>query len=409
MRTDADILIIGAGASGMAAAIQAAKDCPGVKIILLERADRPGKKLLTTGNGRCNLSNRDIDISCYNHAAERFSQVLDSYGDDTAFFRSLGLITREDAEGRVYPLSGQASSVLDVLRFAASSSGAEIICSADVTGIEGKEGCFTVLAADGRRFTAGKVIAAVGSPAGAHGYDNKQLIASFQEKGIRFRPFSPALVQLTVSGLPAQLKGTRAVADTALELEDGRIFGEKGEVQFGDGYVSGICVMDLSREYDGEADAVIALDFCPGLTAEEIAESIDAAKTARAESPASNALAGIVPKAVGETVLKQVCKDVFRRKTGSLTAEEIGSIAKLIKRFTLSVSGKGPLKNAQICTGGTEELNGTTLESAECRGLYFCGEIVDVDGKCGGYNLHWAWASGRAAGAAAAEALRAEK
>ena len=409
MRTDADILIIGAGASGMAAALQAARDCPDARIILLERYDRPGKKLLTTGNGRCNLSNGEIGITCYNSTAERFLSVLETYGDDTGFFRSLGLITREDPEGRIYPQSGQASSVLDVLRFAVSSAGAKIVCSAEVTGISEVESGFAVTTADGRQFTCGKVIAAVGSPAGAHGFENKQLISSFREKGIRFRPFSPALVYLSVKGFPAQLKGTRVIADAVLELDDGRSFSERGEVQFGDGYVSGICVMDLSREYDGETGARLSLDFCPELTAEEIAEVIETAKTARADSSASNALTGIVPKAVGETVLKKACRDVFRRKTGSLTAEEIHAITGLVKRFALDIAGKGPFKSAQICTGGTEELNGTTLESAECRGLYFCGEIVDVDGKCGGYNLHWAWASGRAAGAAAAEALCSEQ
>ena len=405
MKTDADILIIGAGASGMAAALQAVRDCPEARIVLLERSDRPGKKLLTTGNGRCNLSNREIGISCYNPAAERFTQVLDNYGGDIGFFRSLGLMTREDAEGRVYPLSGQASSVLDVLRFAVASSGAKIICSAEVTGISEEGSGFTVTTADGRQFTSRKVIAAVGSPAGAHGYDNKQLISSFRRRGIRLRPFSPALVYLSVDELPAQLRGTRVQAEATLRLEDGRSFSETGEVQFGEGYVSGICVMDLSREYDGEAGAGIEFDLCPELTAEDIAENLETARISRADAPVSAALTGLVPKAVGETVLKQCCKDVFRRKTGSLTAEEILSITELVKRFRLRVSGKGPFRSAQVCTGGTDELNGSTLESTVCRGLYFCGEIVDVDGKCGGYNLHWAWASGRAAGAAAAAAL----
>ncbi|MBR5979574.1 MAG: NAD(P)/FAD-dependent oxidoreductase, partial [Oscillospiraceae bacterium] len=203
----------------------------------------------------------------------------------------------------------------------------------------------------------------------------------------------------------AQLRGTRVQAEATLRLEDGRSFSETREVQFGEGYVSGICVMDLSREYDGEAGAGIEFDLCPELTAEDIAENLETARISRADAPVSAALTGLVPKAVGETVLKQCCKDVFRRKTGSLTAEEILSITELVKRFRLRVSGKGPFRSAQVCTGGTDELNGSTLESTVCRGLYFCGEIVDVDGKCGGYNLHWAWASGRAAGAAAAAAL----
>lgn len=406
MRTDADIIIIGAGASGMAAALQAAGERPGTRILMLERADRPGKKLLSTGNGRCNLSNRNIDITDYNPGAAHFSKVLDRFADDTEFFRSLGLVTRSDAEGRIYPLSGQASSVLDVLRYSVAESGTQTVCSAEVTDVTESGGVFTVTLTDGRTFTSERVIVAAGSPAGAQGFGNRKLISSFRKRGIPFREFSPALVHLVTDELPAQLKGTRAAADAVLELKDGRRFSERGEVQFGDGYVSGICVMDLSREYDGEADARIEFDFCPGLDEQEITGSLQAAKQSRGDSPASAVLTGLVPKAVGETVLKQACRDVFRRKTASLTAEEMQAITGLVKRFALKVNGKGPFRSAQICTGGARDMDGTTLETPSCRGLYFCGEMADVDGRCGGYNLHWAWASGRAAGAAAAASLR---
>ena len=406
MKTDADILIIGAGASGMAAALEAERVRPGSRIVLLERADRPGKKLLTTGNGRCNLSNSETGLSCYNPGAERFSSVLERYGDDRGFFRSLGLLTKEDREGRIYPLSGQASAVLDTLRFAVSDSGAEVICSAEVTQIEKEDGRFTVYVSDGRKFTADKVIIAAGSPAGAHGFGNERMITSLTGNGVPFRPFSPALVYLTVRDLPAQLKGVRAQAEVSLVCEDGKTFTETGEVQFADGYVSGICVMDLSRKLDEGSRAELVMDFCPGISREDIRDSIETAMETRGESPASAVLAGLVPKAVGEPILRSACSDIFRRKTASLTAGEIGAVTDLIKNYRLEVSGKGPFRSAQICTGGAGDADGSTMGSQACRGLYFCGEFVDVDGRCGGYNLHWAWASGRAAGAAAAVALK---
>lgn len=405
MSRDADILIVGAGASGLAAAIEAERVLPGVSVTLLERSDRSGRKILATGNGRCNLSNRNISAEGYNPAAGKFSPVFQRYGDDEAFFRSMGLVTYADAEGRVYPLSGQAASVLDALRFTAASSGARTVCGVEITGIDKGDVGLTVTAADGRTFSAGKVIIAAGSPAGVHGFGNTELITSLERCGESFRSFSPALVQITVKDLPAQFRGTRARAVVMLTLEDGRSYAERGEVQFGEGYVSGICVMDLSRHYDGREKACLSIDFCPGMSGEEISRVLETARSARASADAPSVLSGLVPKAVGETVLRRCCRDVYKRKTGSLTPEEIADITGLIKGFGLETAGKGAFGSAQICTGGFTDLNCETLESEHVRGLYFCGEMVDVDGRCGGFNLHWAWASGRAAGAAAASSL----
>ena len=406
MGIDADILIIGAGASGMAAAIEAAGVSPEAKILLLERSDRAGRKILVTGNGRCNLSNSGIDASCYNSAAAGFSDVMERYADDRSFFRKMGLVTREEREGRIYPYSGQASSVLDALRFMVSASGAETVYGAQVTGILPQENGFTVTAEDGSEYSAAKVIVAAGSPAGAHGFANRKLISSLISQGEGFREFSPALAPLMVRDLPAQLKGTRVQADVTLQLPDGRRETASGEVQFGSGYVSGICVMDLSREYNGEKGAFLIMDLCPDMSCRKIAEFISEVTVIRGNADASTALSGLMQKSVGEVILKTCCDDLYRRKTGSLTSKEIENVSELIKGYKVEVAGKGDFRSAQICRGGFSGLNGETLESAVCNGLYFCGEIVDVDGRCGGYNLHWAWASGRAAGASAASSLK---
>lgn len=402
MAKDADIIIIGAGASGMAAAVAALRTDPAVKVLLLERADRPGKKILVTGNGRCNLSNTEMDISsCYNGEAMHYKSVLRDFGDDIGFFRRLGLLTRTDEEGRVYPMSGQASSVLDALRFALSAAGAEIVCSAEVTRVESVSGSFSVHTADGRRFTSSEVIISAGSPAGVHGYENQNLFGSLRRMNIRIKEFSPALVQLTVEDLPAQLRGTRVRAVASLGNDrEGRV-SRTGEVQFGDGYISGICVMDLSRFYDGKTQKKLSLDMCPEMTAGELENFIADAISSRPDSDAAAVLSGIVPKAVGETVLKRCCRDLYKRKAGSLSPEEISQTASMLKSLCFTVTGKGGFKSAQICTGGVEGLERSSLMAPEVPGLYFCGEIVDVDGECGGYNLHWAWTSGRAAGTAA--------
>jgi hypothetical protein len=399
---DADIIIIGAGASGMAAAAAALSADPSLKVTLLERSDRPGRKILVTGNGRCNLSTQNMDISCYNEGAARYESVFDRFGDDISFFRGLGLLTRPDQEGRIYPMSGQASSVLDALRFAVSAAGAQTVCDTEVTRVERNSGSFSVHTSGGRRFTSAAVIVAAGSPAGQHGYDSQALIGSLRRMDCGFRDFSPALVQLTVRDLPAQLRGTRVRAEASLGLADGRTFRESGEVQFGEGYISGICVMDLSRHYDGESEAGLTLDMCPDMGEGELRAFIAATAASRPETEAASVLSGIVPKAAGETVLRRCCSDIFKRKAGSLTAEETAAAAASLKALAFTVTGKGGFKSAQICTGGVLELDGDTLCSQNVPGLFFCGEIVDVDGRCGGYNLHWAWASGRAAGTAAA-------
>ena len=402
MAKDADIIIIGAGASGMAAAVAALRTDPAVKVLLLERADRPGKKILVTGNGRCNLSNTEMDISsCYNGEAMHYKSVLRDFGDDIGFFRSLGLLTRTDEEGRVYPMSSQASSVLDALRFALSAAGVEIVCSAEVTRVESVSGSFSVHTADGRRFTSSEVIISAGSPAGVHGYENQNLFGSLRRMNIRITEFSPALVQLTVKDLPAQLRGTRVRAVASLGNGGEDRVSRTGEVQFGDGYISGICVMDLSRFYDGKTQKELSLDMCPEMTAGELENFIADTISSRPDSDAAAVLSGIVPKAIGETVLKRCCRDLYKRKAGSLSPEEISQTASMLKSLCFTVTGKGGFKNAQICTGGVDGLEGSSLMAPEVPGLYFCGEIVNVDGACGGYNLHWAWTSGRAAGTAA--------
>ena len=390
----------------MAAAVAALSEDPSLKVMLLERSDRPGKKILVTGNGRCNLSNEHMDISCYNEGAERYREVFERYGDDVSFFRGLGLLTRPDQEGRIYPMSGQASSVLDALRFALSAKGAQVICDAEVTRVERSSGSFSVHTSGGRRLTSDAVIIAAGSPAGQHGYDSSALIGSLARMDTEFAGFSPALVQLTVKELPAQLRGTRVRAEASLKLSDGKTFNESGEVQFGEGYISGICVMDLSRHYSGDGEAELSLDMCPDMSEEELRAFIEGTVSSRPDTDASSVLSGIVPKAAGETVLRRCCRDIFKRKAGSLSAEDISGAAATLKALTFAVTGKGGLRSAQICIGGARELDGDTLRSRNVPGLFFCGEIVDVDGRCGGYNLHWAWASGRAAGTAAALAVR---
>ncbi|MBR3165690.1 MAG: NAD(P)/FAD-dependent oxidoreductase, partial [Lachnospiraceae bacterium] len=145
---------------------------------------------------------------------------------------------------------------------------------------------------------------------------------------------------------------------------------------------------------------------CPDMSCRKIAEFISEVTVIRGNADASTALSGLMQKSVGEVILKTCCDDLYRRKTGSLTSKEIENVSELIKGYKVEVAGKGDFRNAQICRGGFSGLNGETLESAVCNGLYFCGEIVDVDGRCGGYNLHWAWASGRAAGASAASSLK---
>ncbi len=397
-----DTIIIGGGAAGMAAAIAAAE--AGGRVTLIERQSRVGRKLLATGNGRCNLSNRAAGNGTHYHGEQPgFSRaVLARYGveDTLAWFRALGLITAEEPDGKLYPYSNMAGSVLDVLRFALEKPGITVRCGERVTALRRERGGFAV-ETETDRLRAGRVILAAGGCAGAKlggVTDGYQLAAAL---GHSRTALHPALVQIkTDPTYPRALKGVKA--DAAVSLLRGRecLAETRGEILFTEYGVSGPAIFELSRAAATGGEGLrLSLDLLSGWTEAETAAWLRARRRAGL-SETAQLLTGTLHTRLGQTVCRAA--GFTNQPPETLTDGDLERIARSLRGFSLPVSGVCGFDQAQVTAGGlrTAEFDPETLESRLVPGLYAVGEVLDVDGDCGGFNLQWAWSSGRAAGGA---------
>ena len=395
------IAIIGGGASGLMAAITAAG--AGHAVTIYERQARVGRKLLATGNGRCNLTNEFLTPEMYHGAEPDFVlPALEAFPVSAAldFFHGLGLLTVTEPSGRVYPLSDQAGSVVDVLRFAAEAAGAVLCAGAEVTALRRSRDAFLVETAEEKR-PFDRVIVCCGGLAGEKlggsrsGYE---LLASLGHS--RTKLF-PALVQLkTSSELVRSLKGVRA--DGAVTLcRGGDVLAQSaGEVQFTDYGVSGPAIFEVSRAAStGGEGLTVHIDLLREYPAEEIEKMLLARCRDLPALTAENLWTGLLHNRLGRTVLK-AADYAQTQPLSALTEKDIRRIAAKAKDFALPVSGTRGFDDAQVTCGGvsTREFKPETMESRLVPGLYAAGEVLDVDGDCGGCNLQWAWASGRLAG-----------
>ena len=396
------VIIIGGGASGMTAALTAA-ETPSRRVILLERQQRVGRKLLATGNGRCNLTNTGAAPANYHGEEPGFAvPALTAFPPSAAldWFHSLGLVTVEEYGGRVYPLSNAANSVVDVLRFALERRGVELKTACPARQILREQSGYAVVT-DSERLHADKLIVACGGAAGAKlggVMDGYELLKPL---GHRRTALYPALVQLiTAPEYPRALKGVRC--DCALRLLSGDtlLAAGAGELQFTETGVSGPAVFDLSRAAaTGGKGLTLSADFLRGYDAEAVAGMLRARRESLPELPAADMLTGIVHNRLGKMLVKYALLDAAA-PLRALTEREIAALAGACKDFRLAVRGTEGFDSAQVTAGGirTAGFNPETLESWFMPGLFVCGELLDIDGDCGGYNLQWAWASGRLAG-----------
>lgn len=369
------VAVIGGGAGGLAAAIAAAEN--GASVIIYERANRVGKKILKTGNGRCNLTHEPVTPEDYNHPAF-VAPVLAETGaaELREFFRTLGLWTVTDGEGRVYPRSDTASSVLDVLRLRCAALGVEERCSSEVTALGKRNGVWLLRFAEGGSAEADRVI--VGSGGGT------KLASSL---GVPYVPFSPILCPLKTALEPVRgLSGLRVRCTVTLRREGEILWREEGEVLFRDYGVSGIVILNMSR-YARKGDE-LSLDLLPEWEESALAAELLAREAERGQE----SLTGIFHKRLGEAL---------HRMAPAGGAE----LAHTIKYYTIPVESAADTDNAQVTRGGaaTDAFDAETLECRDWDGLYMVGEALDIDGRCGGYNLHWAFASGLRAGRSAAK------
>ena len=406
MRT---VAVIGGGASGMMAAVTAASE--GARVILLEHKDRIGKKILSTGNGRCNFTNIHQEPICYHSEDPLFPwEVVERFNAQAviSFFFQLGVYSK-NRNGYIYPNSDQASAVLDAFRMELDRLKVEIRTGVECREIRpGKKG-FTVLTDQGP-VRADRVILCAGSKAApttgsdGSGYDLAKKL------GHRILPVLPALTALKCEEkFFKSIAGVRANGSVSIWSGGECIAKDTGEIQLTDYGISGIPVFQVSRYaskllYEKkETDAV--LDFMPDFTKTQTDAFLRARAKTRPDKSAEMFLIGLFHKKLCDLWIR-LSEIPRQRKAEELNSDEIARLTDLIKEFRVRVRETNPYDKAQVCCGGvdTREVDPETLESVYVPGVYFAGEILDVDGMCGGYNLQWAWASGYVAGRAASGA-----
>ncbi|MCR4704804.1 MAG: aminoacetone oxidase family FAD-binding enzyme [Lachnospiraceae bacterium] len=403
------IAVVGGGASGLIAAISAANN--GAEVTVLEKNDRIGKKILVTGNGKCNLSNTAFSASHYytkdsNYMMSRFSEF--GVEDTISFFSSIGLLLT-DRDGYLYPRCEQASAVLDVLRFTLERLHVRMETSCEVISVTKSDDQFTVRTnRSEERYD--RVIVSCGNIAGLNAPKGKRLqpnafLSLFPSFHFKTAPFTPALTALRCSDSYCKaLAGMRAKGMLSYYDGDG-IKSDKGEVQFTDYGVSGIPAFQLSRQIGyrlmNESSVPLFFDFFPDLSDSEWEESIKKRYHTLGELSLDQFFTGLVNKKMIPVLLKESGLK-GQVQTVSISVPRVLEAAALLKRFPFTCTSLNPYQNAQLCAGGVllSELN-EQFEAKSVKGLYMTGEILDVDGMCGGYNLQWAWTSGFLAGRSA--------
>ncbi len=397
------VLVIGGGAAGMMAALTAAEN--GHAVTLLERQGRVGRKLMATGNGRCNLTNHHVSPAHYHGETPDFCRhALAAFDVESTllYFAGLGLLTTAEDSGRVYPFSNMAGSVLDVLRFALENSGIDLHTGCVVTGIKKKGNTFLVRTESGEEFTADRVILAAGGAAGGKVggvMDGYQLAKGL---GHHRTALYPSLVQIkTDPTYPRALKGVKAEAAVTIRRGGEVLAQNRGEVLFTEYGVSGPVIFDISRTAATGGDGLtVTLDLFPDWAPREALDWLRQRRQSAGDREAGTLLTGALHSRLGQMVCKAA--GFTNQRAADLSDGDLRRIAAQVKGFTLPITGVCGFDQAQVTAGGLRcgEFDPHTMESRLVPGFYACGEVLDIDGDCGGYNLQWAWSSGHAAGAA---------
>lgn len=398
-----DTIIIGGGPSGMMAAITAAKR--GLKVCILEHQDRIGKKILSTGNGKCNLTNYNISPDCYHSDCnEDYFSVVQQFPPEkiVEFFGELGMLTMS-RNGYVYPRAEQASTVLDVLRNALDVMKIHVFTDCKNIRIKYEDRKFKVSYAD-KNISSDKLILACGSKcAPKTGSDGSGyvLAKSFKHTIV---PVVPALVQLICKeNFYKELQGVRADAAIKITVDRETVAMEEGELQLTGYGISGIPVFQISRTIkkllDKKVYPMIHIDFARELNHKELMNFLINSANNNQDTEIVQLLSGVLNKKLANVIVKE-CGMKPSVKCKSLGSDNFKRIVSKIKDFVVVPKDTNGFDNAQVCAGGVslDEINLNTMESKIQPNLYFAGEILDVDGKCGGYNLTWAFASGKLAG-----------
>lgn len=402
------LLILGAGAAGMIAGIAAKRENPKLTVRIVEHMDRPGKKILATGNGRCNFTNRIVGPRNFHGNNPEFTRpALEKFTveDSIAFFSDLGIYPREEEEGKIFPYSGTATAILDALRFELEKLQVELIFNFNVKKIEPHTGGYRVRDVSGRSLTCDKLLVTTGGKAyptlGSDGSGYMLLTAL----GHRLTPLSPALTQIKTAGIEVRgAQGIKFDGIASAEYHGALIDRSQGEILFTSYGLSGPPIFQLSTWVAlGQCDT-IALDFMPELSEQKVLSLLEQRKTPFIQDTMEKYFSGLFHKRIGNMIAHRAGIEKLSLPVSKLTPNLLSTMAALIKRFPLAVTGLNDWANAQVTAGGisTDEFNPETLESLICSGIYAAGEVLDIFGDCGGFNLQWAWSSGVLAGRSAA-------
>lgn len=405
-----EIAVVGAGASGLMAAYAAARArrARGLSggVLLLEGNPKPGKKLLATGNGRCNLTNRDAALPHYHGDAALAAPLLEAYPPARVLdtFEQLGLLCQADGQGRYYPRSLQAAAVLQALWQGCQEMGVVLRCGWGVASIRREGGGFRLESPEGGALWARRCVLACGGKASPrHSYPGGGYPLA-RGLGHGLSPLRPCLTGLrSPKKCLRSLKGMRVRASVGLERDGVLLRRERGEVLFGEKGLSGICVFDLSAAAPEDTAGLEAvLDLLEELTYREALSYLEGQVRAHPARPARELFSGALNLRVGEELTKELGVP-GEALLGDMTRQRLRQAAGLAKGWRFPVSGVGDWEAAQVTAGGVplSEVEGLTLHSKKCPELYLTGELLNIHGDCGGFNLHWAWATGLAAGEAA--------
>lgn len=399
--------VIGGGASGMMAAITAARQ--GAEVTVYEAKEKTGKKILATGNGKCNFTNLVQDDACYRGTDASFSrQIRQAFTveDTLRFFQDIG-IEPKSRNGYVYPNSEQAASVAEALQMELRARQVKIKHE-PVVSIKNGENIFLVKTERDRQEYE-TVVLCCGSCAGMNKPEEFSGYRLAEQLGHHITPLFPALVQLRCK--EKWLKTTAGVRTEGVirMFADGKqVAEEKGELLFTDYGLSGIPVFQISR-FAGEAlylnkKVSCTLDLLPAYSLVELEKLLYTRLEKLKKRTAEEMLTGLANHKLNYILLKEAGINPVADSKTAFSDEKIKQLAKAYKQLTCQVTALNPFANAQVCAGGvdTSEINNKTMESLLVSGLFFAGELVDVDGTCGGYNLQWAWSSGYVAGVHAA-------
>lgn len=399
-----DVAVVGAGAAGMLAAISAAKT--GARTVLLEHMEEAGKKLLITGNGKCNFTNRVQGMEYYRGQDPAFVlPVLAQFGaeDTIAFFREIGVLSREKRGGYCYPASGQAKTLRRALLLELERLEVACYYGIGIRKIKKAGPWFVFDTKQGGCKSRTCILATGGKAAKKTGSDGSGL-PYLEGFGHTVTEFLPALVQMQgKQSFLKELAGIRADSVVTLYVENAKIAEDRGELQLTEFGVSGIPAFQLSRfalyALKEGKQAYVSMDFAPDLTREGLLEFLEGQGRRRTKGLLLDALFGILNEKLAPVLLREAG---LSEKTSfsECRRKDLIRLASQVKGLRVDIIGSKSFDHAQVCAGGvlTSEIFGESMESRLAPGLFLAGELVDIDGMCGGYNLQWAFSSGWVAG-----------